>query len=250
MGIVNIKLHGYSFTYHEGLEKPSKKNYQVKKRVVIIGAGGHARVVADIISLNDDIYDFYGFIDSSNSTSSKNKSLNVLGTENDLLDLVHKYRIFGGIVAVGDNSLRKKIVASITNICPEFKFINCIHPSAVISSNTSIGIGNVFMPGSIINTTTKIGDHNIFNTNSSVDHDNDIRDFVSIGPCAKTGGKVTIYSGSAISIGATVVNDIVIERNCIIGSNSLVNKNTKPYSVYYGTPAIFIRKYKLGDPYL
>lgn len=247
---VNIKLHGYNFTYHDGLEKLSKKNHIVKKRVVIIGAGGHAKVVSEIIKLNSQRYECIGVIDNHLQTGSEFMTYRVLGNEEEIKKIVLKYMIDGGIVAIGDNALRNKIATSIENMIPEFNFINCIHPNALISSDVLIGSGNVFMAGSIVNSSTCIGDHNIFNTNCSVDHDNLLQDFISIGPNAKTGGDVSIEKYSAIGIGATLEHKVSIGQNCIIGSNSLVNKDTKPNSVYYGMPAKFIRKHKFGSKYL
>ena len=113
-----------------------------------------------------------------------------------------------------------------------------------------MGEGNAVMAGAIINTDTEIGSHCIFNTNCSVDHDNRIANFASIAPNAVTGGSVMVGEFSAIGIGATVKHNVSVGYNCIIGASSLINKDTKSNSVYYGIPAKFIRNHELGKKYL
>ena len=113
-----------------------------------------------------------------------------------------------------------------------------------------MGEGNVVMAGATINTSSEISNHCIFNTNCSIDHDNRIADFASIAPNGVTGGNVEVGEFSAIGIGATVKHNVSIGYNCIIGACSLVNKDTKSNSVYYGIPAKFIRNHELGEKYL
>ncbi|MFL2754511.1 MAG: acetyltransferase [Gammaproteobacteria bacterium] len=217
--------------------------------IVIVGTGGHSKVIVDIIQ-KEQKYEIVGFIDNNLPIGHKILEYQVLGKEEELDTLINKHEIFGGIIAIGDNVIRSKVEKKIKHICKEFNFINCIHPRSNIAFNVIMGKGNVVMAGATINTSSQISNHCIFNTNCSVDHDNRIENFVSIAPNAVTGGNVEVGEYSVIGIGATVKNNVSISYNCIIGANSFINNDTKSNSVYYGTPAKFIRNHELGGEYL
>lgn len=218
-------------------------------KVIIIGAGRHSKVIVDIIQ-NEKKYEIAGFIDTNLPKGYKVLNYEVLGKEEEINNVINENEIFGGIIAIGDNFIRKNVEKKIKLLCKGFKFINCIHPKSNIALNVSMGEGNVVMAGATINPYCEIGDHCIFNTNCSIDHDNRIANFVSIAPNAVTGGNVEVGEFSAIGIGATVIHNISIGNNCIIGASSLVNKATNSNSVYYGMPAKFIRNHELGKKYL
>ena len=218
-------------------------------KIIIIGAGGHSKVIVDVIQ-NEQKYEIAGFIDNSLPMGHKVLDYKVLGKEDEINTLFYKHEIFGGIIAIGDNFIRSNVEKKIKQLCNEFKFINCVHPNSNIAFDVVMGEGNVVMAGATINTSSEISNHCIFNTNCSIDHDNKIANFVSIAPNAVTGGNVQVGEFSAIGIGATVNHNVSIGYNCIIGASSLVNKDTKSNSVYYGMPAKFIRNHELGKKYL
>jgi len=218
-------------------------------KIIIIGAGGYSKVIVDIIH-NDQKYEIAGFIDNNLPIGHKVLDYKVLGKEEEINNLINKQEIFGGVIAIGDNFIRSNVEKKIKQLCNEFKFINCIHPKSNIAFNVVMGEGNVVMAGATINTSSEISNHCIFNTNCSIDHDNRIANFASIAPNSVTGGNVEVGEFSAIGIGATVKHNISIGYNCIIGASSLVNKDTKSNSVYYGVPAKFIRNHELGKKYL
>lgn len=219
------------------------------KKIIIIGAGGHSKVVADII-LNQEKYEIVGLIDNTVGVKNGFFNLKVLGSQSELHHLIQKNQIYGGVVAIGDNYIRSTIVKKIKQEVSNFKFINCIHPKSTIASDVTMGEGNVIMAGATINSSTELGSHCIINTNSSIDHDNKISDFSSIAPNSACGGNVTIGEFSAIGIGASVKHNIAIGFNCIIGANSFVDINTKSNAIYYGISAKYIRDHVLGDQYL
>jgi sugar O-acyltransferase (sialic acid O-acetyltransferase NeuD family) len=142
------------------------------------------------------------------------------------------------------------LVDKITEIQPDFQFINAIHPKAIISKHIKIGIGVVIVGGAIINPGSEIGDHVIINTKSSVGHDTVLDNYSSIGPGVTLGGNVTIGELSAISIGAVVRNNIKIGTNTVVGANSLVNTDLDDDVLAFGNPAKIIGKRNYGDPYL
>lgn len=221
----------------------------MSKKILVIGAGAHSKVVVDII-ISQGQYEIIGLIDNYFPIGHKVLNFSVLGKEEDLPSLYKKHSIYGGVVAIGDNYSRYLTSNTIENNLNDFNFINCIHPSSNIASNVALGSGNVIMAGATIGVSSSISNHCIINTNSSIDHDCMISSFVSIAPNAATGGNVKIDKFSALSIGATISHKISVKKNCIVGANSFVNKDTESNSIYYGAPARFIRKHQLGDKYL
>jgi len=211
------------------------------KKILIFGTGGHAKVILDIIS-NEQKYEIAGFIDNELDEGQAVLNHKVLGADKDLISLIKKNSIFGGVIAVGNNYSREKISQEINNLCEDFNFINCIHSQAQIAMDVSIGAGNVLMAGSVVNTSTSIGNHCIVNTNSSLDHDNSMLDFSSIAPNSATGGNVKIGKLSALGIGSTILPGISVGPNSIIGAGSLVLEDIPSDSIYFGSPAKFIRK--------
>lgn len=194
------------------------------RKVIIIGAGGHARVIADIITLSGDIV--LGFLDDKDPQEFPGVS--ILGK---LSDIPEFQRDAYFIVGIGNNQIRKQIMESL-----DVNWSTAIHPSAVIASDVEIGMGTAIMANAVINTGSKIGRGVIINTAATIDHDNSISDFVHISPGVHLGGTVNIGSVTWIGIGAIVINNIDICGECIIGAGSLVIKNITVSGQYYGSP--------------
>jgi sugar O-acyltransferase (sialic acid O-acetyltransferase NeuD family) len=191
-----------------------------------------------------------GIIDSYVEPGTEVLGLKVLGTERDLPRLAKEYDATAGIVAIGDNFARHTLVESIQSVMPDFAFVSAVHPSAQIGRGVSIGVGTVVMAGAIINPNSRVEEHCIVNTNSSVDHDNVIGRFSSIGPGATTGGNVRMGEFSALSLRAAVLHGRAVGIHSVIGAAATVVKDIPDYVVAYGTPARVVRARKPGDRYL
>lgn len=201
----------------------------MQKKVVILGASGHAKVIADIVKKNNDI--LVGFLDDNLEIQNKIvfDSKKVLGTVED----VYKYNDCYFIVGIGNNKVRKMI----SNKYSYLKWYTAIHSNAVIANEVEIGEGTVIMAGTVINTGTKIGKHCIVNTSSSLDHDNILEDYVHISPGSHLAGTVRIGEETWICAGVTVVNNINIGKNNIIGAGATVIKSIlEENSTYVGVP--------------
>lgn len=199
------------------------------KDVIIIGAGGHAKVIADIIEKSDD--NLVGFLDDNPEAFGKvvYKDKTVLGTTQE----IEKYQDLYFVIGIGSNHVRKNISYKYN-----LKWYTAIHPNAIIANCVNIGQGSVVMAGAIINPYTTIGNHCIINTKSSLDHDNLIEDYVHISPGATLAGTVTIKELTWICAGATVINNITIERNNIIGAGAVVIRDIiGTDKTYIGVPA-------------
>lgn len=222
---------------------------QMKNKIIIIGASGHAKVVIDIIEKQNK-YDIFGLIDSHKPIGYNVFDYEVLGTEALIPELIKNHQIQAGIIAIGDNAQRKRMVDKIAAISSKFKYIKAIHPQAVIGKNVIIEEGTVIVAGAIINACSKIKRHSIINTKGSIGHDCFLEDFVSVAPGATVGGNVTIKEGGIVGIGATILGKCTIEQQALVGAGALVNKDIPAYTVVYGVPAKAIRLREEDTSYL
>ena len=201
------------------------------KNVVIIGAGGHAKVIADIIIKSED--NLVGFLDDNKEIDTKViEDYKVIGDFNNRISLSITHPEYEFIIAIGNNSLRKKLSET-----RNMKFYTAIHPSAQIGLGVQIGEGTVIMANATINPSTKIGKHCIINTGAIIEHDNKIDDYVHISPNATLCGTVNVGKETHIGAGATIKNNINITKNCTIGAGAVVVKNIEKEGTYVGVPA-------------
>ena len=218
---------------------------------IIFGYGGHARVILDSISVikNSRVL---GFISNKKYDTSFAKKVKYLGEIKNLNEIIKKIKLKNvvGIIAIGNNIKRKQIFLQVNKINRKFKWGNVIHPAAVISPSAIIGSGNMILAGSIICAETEMENHVSINTGSYIDHNNKFCNFSSTGPGVATGGNVVVGEQSFLGIGATIKQNIIIEKNTIVGGQAFVNKNCKPNSIYFGIPARRIKKRILEKSYL
>ena len=220
-------------------------------KIVIFGSGGHAKVIfSEIIKIKT--FKFIGFVDDFKKKGELIIGLNKKKYYNlgSIKEVISKKNNFKGIIGVGLNFIREKIANDIKKINCNFKFQKVISKDATINSNVFIDEGSLICSGSTINTETRIGKHCIINTSCSIDHDNKFGDFSSTGPGVVTGGNVEVGCQSYLGLGCLIRHNIKILENTIVGLGSLVNKDCKKNSIYYGSPAILIRKRKNNEIYL
>lgn len=201
------------------------------KNVIIIGAGGHAKVIADIIEKSGD--EIVGFLDDNKKMGTTIiKEYKMLGDFNNRFPLAIANSDYEFIIAIGDNKKREEISHS-----PNLKFYTAIHPSAQIGLDVEIQEGTVIMANACINSSAKIGKHCIINTGAIIEHDNIIEDFVHISPNVALGGTVKIGENTHVGIGSIAKNNITICKNCIIGAGAVVVKDILEEGTYVGVPA-------------
>ncbi|MFW3505750.1 acetyltransferase [Aerococcus viridans] len=195
-------------------------------QLVIIGAGGHAKVCYEIAeSMNQ--WSEITILDDK----PENDFFKISGPISTFID----YPDADFFVAIGSNDVRRRFYEMI--IEKQYNLATLIHPNSTISKSTQISDGTVIMPGVIINSSTVVGKGVIFNTAATADHDNVINDYVHISPGSHLAGNVVIGKNSWIGLGANLINNIIIEDNIIIGAGSLVLKNLEEPGIYYGIPA-------------
>lgn len=200
----------------------------MSKKVIVIGTGGHGRVIADIIQCSGD--QVMGFLDDAPNAPKTVCGLPVLGKAADYVRFPDAYFIVG----IGSAAVRHRISEMMNGV----RWYTAIHPSATVSKmNTSIGEGTVIMAGAVVNVCAQIGKHCIINTGASVDHDNKIGDYTHISVGAKLAGTVTVGKAVWVGIGAVVSNNLFICDDCMIGAGATVIRNVEDPGTYVGTPA-------------
>lgn len=194
-------------------------------KLIIIGASGHGKVVANIAKLNG--YKDIIFLDN-NSDITECAGYPVIGPDSLLTE-------FEGdvFVAVGNARIRKRLMDR--NEGRVFPIL--IHPAAEIAESVTIGIGSVIMAGAVVNPGAKIGKGCIINTLSSVDHDCIVEDYCHISVGAHLAGTVFVGKETWIGAGATVSNNVNICQSCIIGAGTVVIKDINVPGTYFGVPA-------------
>ncbi|MDE6762888.1 MAG: acetyltransferase [Oscillospiraceae bacterium] len=194
------------------------------KKVIVIGAGGHGRVAADIIRLSGD--EVAGFLDDN--LPEKLSGFNVIGNTGD----IGKWSDCMYFVAVGNAEIRKKIMSN------NVPWYTAVHPTAVIADNVKIGEGSLLAANSVVNSGSEIGKGCIVNTAATVDHDCILENFVHISPGAHLSGSVKIGVGTWIGVGACIVNNVEICGGCIIGAGAAVIHNIDVAGTYVGVPTV------------
>lgn len=194
-------------------------------KLIIIGASGHGKVVADIAALNG--YKDIVFLDNDPEIKTC-AGYPVLGSDTMTSELDGDV-----FIAVGKAETRKKLMERDANR----NFPVLIHPSAVVADSFEVGVGSVVMAGTVINPGARIGKGCIINTSSSVDHDCVVGDYVHISVGAHLSGTVVVGTGTWIGTGAIVSNNVNICGECMIGAGAVVIKDIGEPGTYIGVPA-------------
>lgn len=195
------------------------------KQLLIIGASGHGKVVADIARLNG--YDSILFFDDDEKRRECG-TYPIVGRSSDIDD-------FEGdvFIAIGNAEIREKIHKSLTRR----KFPTLIHPAAVVADTAYIGEGTVIMAGAVVNADAAVGEGCIINTCASVDHDCVLGKYVHVSVGVHVSGTVNIGDRTWIGAGATVSNNLNLCSDCLIYAGAVVVKNIEESGAYLGVPA-------------
>lgn len=202
----------------------------MKEKLLIIGASGHGRVIADI-ALKMKKWKSISFLDDNEGVKTS-MGIEIIDKSASISKYIDDYDFFVGI---GNNVIREKIQRQLE--AEEASIPVLIHPSAIIGEQVYLEAGTVVMAGAVINCCTKVGKGCIINTASTVDHDNVIEDYVHISPGAHLAGTVRVGSGTWLAIGSIVINNINITSECKIGAGAVVIRDITEAGTYVGIPA-------------
>jgi len=201
----------------------------MNKKLVIIGASGHGKVVGDIAMLLKRWETIVYLDDDENLKVCL--GFQVIGKTKSFIDHVQDSDFF---VAIGNNNARESFFNKIDKA--KGNLVTLIHPNAVIGSFVSIDKGSVVMAGVVVNPQTTIGKGCIINTSCSIDHDNVIGDFVHVSPGAHLAGSVTIGRRTWVGINATVIQSVSVCNDVILGAGSVTTKSISESGTYVGIP--------------
>jgi len=207
----------------------------VAKPVIIIGAGGHAKVLVDLLLASGS--EIIGLTDVDASRhGTKLLGRLVLGTDDIIADhAVDDVELVVGVGSTAPSNLRLSVYERYTK--QGYTFHRCIHPSAIIGGEVEIQDGAQIMAGTVIQPGAQIGKNTIINTRASIDHDCQIGDHVHVAPGATLGGTVTIGDGAHIGTGSSIIENIHIGKDAMIAAGACVVKDVRDGLRVTGVPA-------------
>jgi len=211
---------------------------EATRRVLLIGAGGHARVCLEAL-LDDPSNDVVGAV-SRDGLAANGLGIEVLGRDVDALDIAQRQRLTTFCVAIGNNIIRQRFGKMLTE--RGHVVTSAISRFAMLSRSCSLADGVQILPGAVVNAATTIGDGVIVNTNASVDHDCSVGAYVHIAPGVAIGGDVTIGAGALIGIGSRILPGLTIGAGTIVGGGAVVVDDVPAGATVVGVPARAIRR--------
>ena len=203
------------------------------RQVLLIGAGGHARVCVEaLLDMGDAT--IIGAV-SRDGSAVAGLGVSPVWPESELEKLTQSGHMTAYCVAIGDNATRQRFGENLTQ--SGCTLTQAISASAVVSRTAVLGAGVQLIAGAVVNAATTLGSGVIVNTNASVDHDCTIGDYVHIGPGAVLGGGVTVGDGALIGLGSRVLPGVSIGAGAIVGGGAVVVDDVEAGSTVVGVPA-------------
>ena len=203
--------------------------------LAILGAGGHAKSVYDIVKKSKKIY----FFDEKKTSFKISNKKFVVWKSTDLIKK-YKKKISEVIIAIGNNQDRKKNFKLIKK--NRLDFATLIHSKSYLGYGVKIGQGTVILQGSLVNTDSQIGNNCIINSHVSIDHDCIIDDHTHVCPGVIIGGNVKVGKNCWIGLGAKIIQNCIIGDNVFVAAGAVVTKNLKSNSFVKGIPAKYAKK--------
>jgi len=201
--------------------------------IAIFGAGGHGKVVLDLV-LKIGGHEVIGFFDDDINLKGKMiGDYEILGTFDDIMSMSD--RITDVVVALGNNELRMELTEKAAS--HGFGTPSLVHPSAVIGYKVEIGKAVQIMARCVVNPFATIGKGSIINTGASVDHDDRIGNYCHILPGAHIGGTVTVGDLSYVGMGSSLIENTTIGKNVMIAAGTVVIEDVPDNVLVAGVPA-------------
>jgi sugar O-acyltransferase (sialic acid O-acetyltransferase NeuD family) len=195
--------------------------------VVVVGAGGHAKVV--IATLHAVGHEVAAIVDND-VTRKGHRVLGVpvVGT----LEVLQASTFEAGVIAIGNNRVREELASAYP-----LRWLTVVHPAALVHGSVQLGAGTVVFARAVIQPECIVGEHVIVNTSASVDHDCVIGDFAHIAPGVHLAGNVHVGKGSLLGIGSVAIPGTRIGEHVTIGAGSVLVREIQDGALVYGNPA-------------
>ncbi len=212
-------------------------NENYSQSIFVYGAGGHAKVIIDILQLNH--IEVAAVLDDNPELNNKTCMGYPISTPQKTLEKLHEKGIQYGIIAIGNNKIREekgKLIRSWG-----YDLITAIHPSTTLARTAEVGKGTAVMAGVIVNSDSVIGENVTLNTGCTIDHDCRIGNCAHISPGVHLGGTVTIGERTHIGIGAAVLPNLTIGKDVMVGGGAVVIHDLPDGVTAVGVPAKIIQ---------
>ncbi len=201
-------------------------------KVIVVGAGGHGKVIVDILQKNKK-FEVVGLVDEAAKEGFW--GIPLLGGDDMLESIRREKQISYAFVALGDGKLRERVTEKVKKA--GFQLVNAVSCDAIVSPHVSFGEGIAVMPGAVINGDVTLGDGCIINTNASLDHDCTVGAYTHIAPGGAVCGGVAIGKGCFIGAGSRVIDHLTIGDNTVVGAGAVVVTDIRGNCTVKGVPA-------------
>ncbi|WP_068774099.1 acetyltransferase [Paenibacillus sp. FJAT-26967] len=208
------------------------------RRLILIGDGGHAKVVRDV-ALSEHRYELTAVLDDRYEEAGRGEDGLLRGPVKLARHMLREDDGMDVFVAIGSNTIRRK-VAEALQAAPE-RFALLIHPRAVVSTEARLAPGTVVMPGAVINAGASIGAHGIVNTCAIVEHDCVVGGYAHLSPGSALAGGVTVHEGAHVGIGAAVIQGLTIGAWSLLGAGAVAVRDIPDRCTAVGVPAAVIK---------
>jgi len=219
------------------------------KRLLLVGASGHAQSVLGVVQALGDVA-VVGLIDDRSPAGSTALGLPVVGGVDDVPDVCRSLGVELAFVAIGDNFQRQRISDRIASRVPDLTFATLLHPSAVIGAGATIESGTVVMAQAVVGAASRVGKGCVVNTASCLEHEGTMADWSSLAPGAIAAGRVSIGARAFVGLGAMVLQGLSVGADTVIGAGSVVVAAIEPGVVAFGTPCRTVRPRAHDEAYL
>jgi sugar O-acyltransferase (sialic acid O-acetyltransferase NeuD family) len=203
------------------------------RRLLILGAGGHGRAVADLAHTCG--FTVAGFTDRSPSAGGPGAP--VLGTDAELAALIRPQQIHGGVVGVGNTALARRAQLHEVLVIAGVPQPTLVHPRAVASPSVEIGAGSVVFAGCVLGSGVRIGVNAVLYSAVIVEHECAIGDHAYLSPGVVLSGQVAIERGAFLGAGAVVLPGVRIGANAVVAAGAVVTENVDAGQTVMGVPA-------------
>lgn len=216
------------------------------KQVIGLGAGGHAKVIIEILRLLGE-FEIVGLLDANpDARGKKVLGIEVIGSDSLMPEVFHRgvRHVFIGVGSAGDNGPRASLFIMAKG--HGFEIVSAIDSRAIVSPSSNIGQGAIIMAAAVINAEARLGDNVIINTGAIVEHDCTVGDHSHVATGARLAGGVHVGNGAHVGIGATIKQGVRIGPNAIVGAGAVVINDVPEATVVVGVPATILRRLSDG----